>query len=138
MRRSAYFKKHEPFFKDAYARNWEYLAGINIHFINYLTDALGINARVIRSSALGIRGKKTARLVEICKNLGADTYLSGKGARAYLDLERFREQGIEVLFQDFKHPVYKQVYNNFEPFMSVVDLLFNRGDESLGILRGGV
>ena len=75
-------------------------------------------------------------LAEICKKLEANTYISGEGARAYLDLSRFKQSKIEVIFQNFQHPIYTQAYDNFEPFMSVVDLLFNCGDESLKVLRG--
>ena len=53
-----------------------------------------------------------------------------------MNLEIFDEEGIEIIFQDFKHPVYNQLYEGFEPGMSAVDLLFNCGDKSLEILRG--
>ncbi|MCP4267745.1 MAG: WbqC family protein, partial [Candidatus Brocadiaceae bacterium] len=46
--------------------------------------------------------------------------------------------GIEIIFQDFKHPEYNQLFGNFEPYMSAIDLLFNCGDNSLKILRGQV
>ena len=135
--KAPYFKDYEPFFKMTYERNWGYLTDINTHFIEYLVKSLGITTKLMRSSQLLTEGQKTERLVEICKKLGADTYLSGQGAREYLDLSQFEEEGIKVLFQDFNHPTYKQVYNNFEPFMSIVDLLFNYEDKSLEVLRGG-
>lgn len=131
------FKDYESFFKASFTNNWEYLVDINIHFIKYLIKSIGITTKLISSSELVIEGQKTERLVEICKKLGADTYLSGEGAREYLELSQFEKEGINVKFQDFNHPIYKQVYNNFEPFMSVVDLLFNYGQKSLKVLRGG-
>ena len=136
--KAPYFKNHEPFFKITYEHNWEYLVDINIHFIEYLIRSLGISTKLIRSSQLAIKAQKTERLVEICKKLEADIYLSGEGARAYLDLDYFKQNKIEVLFQNFQHPHYAQVYDNFEPFMSIVDLLFNYGDKSLRVLRGEV
>lgn len=135
--KAPYFKNYEPFFKTAYTADWEYLIDINIHFIENLVKWLGITTKLVKASELKLKGQKTGRLVEICKSLEADTYLSGKGGREYLDLNQFEKEGIKVLFQDFNCPVYKQVYNDFEPFMSVVDLLFNCGDKSLEVLRGG-
>ncbi|MCK5305945.1 MAG: WbqC family protein [Candidatus Omnitrophica bacterium] len=134
--KTPYFKNHEPFFRKSYECNWEYLVDINIHFIKYLIKSLGITTKLMRSSSLAIKGQRTERLVEICKKLEANTYISGEGARAYLDLSRFKQSKIEVIFQNFQHPIYTQAYDNFEPFMSVVDLLFNCGDESLKVLRG--
>ncbi len=51
-------------------------------------------------------------------------------------LDKYNQSGIEVIFQDFKHPVYSQLFGEFEPFMSVIDLIFNHGDKSLTIIRG--
>jgi hypothetical protein len=53
-----------------------------------------------------------------------------------MNLELFDKEGIEVIFQDFKHPVYNQLFGDFEPYLSAIDLLFNCGDNSLEILRG--
>lgn len=134
--RAPFFKEYEAFFKMIYERDWEYLVDINIHFIEYLVKSLGISTRLIKASGLEAQGQKTERLVEICKRLEADTYLSGEGGKEYLDLDCFKRNKIKVVFQKFKHPVYRQVYSGFEPFMSIVDLLFNYGDNSLKILKG--
>ena len=133
--KASHFKNYEPFFKETYAADREYLVDINVHFIEYFTRTLGIKTKLIKSSQVKVEGQKTERLINICKNFRADAYISGAGAREYLDLDRFKKENIEVIFQNFKHPAYKQVYNNFEPFMSVVDLLFNCGDKSLEIIR---
>jgi hypothetical protein len=53
-----------------------------------------------------------------------------------MDLDRYGKNNIKVLFQEYHHPVYEQRFGAFEPFMSVLDLLFNHGPESLRILRG--
>ena len=47
-----------------------------------------------------------------------------------MDLERFKENSIEVIIQEFKHPIYPQMFDGFQSHMSVVDLLFNCGPES--------
>jgi hypothetical protein len=53
-----------------------------------------------------------------------------------MTLDTYKRNRIEVVFQDFKHPVYEQLFGDFEPYMSIIDLLFNHGDKSLTILRG--
>jgi hypothetical protein len=135
--RAPFFGDHADFFKEAYSREWEFLADINIYLINYLKEALGIKARIVVSSELKVSSTSTRRLIDICKMLGGDTYLSGAGGSDYLEEKQFGENGIKLEFQEYKHPVYEQVHGAFEPFMSIVDLVFSKGPESLGIIRSG-
>jgi len=86
---------------------------------------------VVKSSQLELREEPTDRLIDICKEVKADTYLAGQDGMKYMDLERFNENGIEIITQDFKHPIYPQMFSDFQSHMSVVDLLFNCGPESL-------
>ena len=88
------------------------------------------------ASDLKLREEPTERLIDICKTLGGEKYLAGRDGSKYMNLEKFDEEGIDIIFQDFKHPVYNQLYEGFEPCMPAVDLLFNCGDKSLEILRG--
>ncbi len=134
--KSPYFNEHRPFFERTFNRDWQYLLDINTHMIKYLVGALGINTEIVIASDLNVRNHPTERLIDICKALGADTYLAGIGGYKYMDMERFKQAGIEVIFQDFQHGTYSQLFDTFEPFMSVVDLLFNHGKESLNIIRG--
>jgi len=50
----------------------------------------------------------TQRLIDICRLVGADTYLSGAGGHKYLEQAEFEKAGIRLVFQDFRHPVYPQ------------------------------
>jgi hypothetical protein len=125
--KAPYFKDCLDFFEKSYEKDWERLADINLHFITHLMRAFGIERKTIRSSELNIESEATMRLVEICKRVGADTYLSGPGGKAYLDEEKFRDVGIELVFQDFVHPEYEQQFQGFVPSLSSVDFLFNCG-----------
>ena len=64
----------------------------------------------------------------ICKALGADTYFSGRGASVdYLDREKFAENGVNIVFQDFAHPTYSQCGRDaFVPGVSILDILFSK------------
>ena len=105
---------------------------MNILLINRLRTALGLDQRpAVRASDYDLREDPTDRLIDICKALKADTYLSGQDGVEYMDLERFKRSGIRVVVQNFKHPVYPQVFQEFQSHMSVVDLLFNCGAKSL-------
>lgn len=140
-RKAPFFEAHAPFFQELFKKSWEFLVDLNETSLHYLVQNAGISGKkIVRSSSLSIQLERTERLVALCQHFGADTYLSGEGARAYLDPELFRRQGITLLFQDFSHPVYRQVTGKGEAFiegLSFIDLLLNEGPKSLEILRRG-
>ena len=130
-----FFNEYFPFFKEALAKDWHGLSELNVHIIRHVLDVLSISTPTRFESELNIPGTSTQRIIEICKTLGADTYLSGAGGRDYLDEPLFAQNGIKLVYQDFKHPEYKQRYEPFVPLMSIVDLLFNCGQSSVDLFR---
>ena len=74
--------------------------------------------------------------MNLCRELGADRYLSGALGREYLREEIFTEAGIAVTYQDYRHPTYPQVHGGFEANMAALDLLFNCGPRSRAVLLG--
>jgi len=133
--KAPFFKEHRLFFEETFSSHWENLVEINVHIIQYLNRALGINKEIVLASRLSLREEPTERLVDICKHVQADTYLSGKDGAKYMNSDTFAQANIQVTFQDFHHPAYSQLHEPFEPFMSIVDLLFNHGRSSLEIIR---
>jgi len=133
--KARFFREYFSIFEEAYSKEWEYLIDINMNFTLKLAERLGMETKkVVRSSTLNIEGDRIGRLVEICKLFNADIFYEGVSGKNYLDEKYFVEQGIRIEYQDYKHPVYHQLYGDFIPYLSVVDLLFNCGDESLSIL----
>lgn len=133
--KSPFFLKYIDIFEEGYSRTWEYLIDISMYFILELSRCLGLNEKkIVKSSTLNITGDRIERLVKICKRFGADIFYEGAAGRNYIDENFFAREGITIEYQDYNHPVYRQLYGDFMPYMSVVDLLFNCGDESLAIL----
>ena len=89
---------------------------------------------VARHSTSGVSG--APRLVEMLAHLGGDVFYEGAAGRDYIDDGLFAARGMRVEYQDYKHPVYAQLHGDFVPYLSVVDLLFNHGPNSLSILTG--
>ena len=134
--KARFFERCFPLFEDLYVREWERLVDLNVECARRLTQELGIDTPLRAASEFELSEEPTDRLIDICRAVGADTYLAGSGGHAYMDLSRFEAAGIEVLFQVFDHPVYPQLFGAFEPNLSLVDLLFNCGEESLRLIRG--
>ena len=120
-----------------YARDWEAIAAVNRASIEWLRQVLAIRTPLALASDMQVSEDPSQRLVDICRTVGADVYLAGADGRNYMDLEPFAEAGIEVVFQSYEHPTYPQLFGNFEPRLSALDLALNCGAESLEILRRG-
>ena len=122
-----YWKEFSGFFEETYSKKWNMLIDLNMHLIKGLMDFFKIKKPLVMASSLGVSGKGGEQIIAQCKKLGADTHLSGAGGRNYLNLKRFEEEGIKVVFQDFRHPVYQQLHGEFVPNLSAVDYLFCAG-----------
>ncbi|MCX5884674.1 MAG: WbqC family protein [Proteobacteria bacterium] len=123
-------------FKSTYSNEYQYLSELNISLIHFFFNVLGLKKDVVLASTMGVLGEKGDLIFNICKAIGTTKYVSGISGRDYLDMEKFHRNGIEVIIQEFRHPVYKQMYDPFMPCMSIIDLLFNHGDKSLDIING--
>ncbi len=136
-KKAAYYDRLEGFFEDIFSSSWQFISQLNTEVVRRLATLLGIDTLIYVASELGdFPQDPDERLIAISKHFGSDTYLAGAGGREYMDLEKYSKSGIKVTFQDFQHPVYSQLFGGFEPFMSVIDLIFNHGDKSLMIIRG--
>ena len=135
--KAPYLKRYLPELEELLmGRTWERLIELDVAVIELLCGWLGIKREMARSSELGIEGERSERLLNICLAMGASRYLSGNAAKVYLDTEMFTRHGIEVLWQDYEHPVYPQQHGEFVPFLSALDLVLNCGDESTAIING--
>ncbi len=136
--KSEYFNKYWNMIESFYAKKFDLLIDLNVFIIKQLAEKFKIKPKIVFSSELGISGKGSDRILNICKNLSCDTYLSGASGKNYLNLEDFSKNNIIVQFQNYQHPMYRQAYEPFLPKMSSIDLLFNEGDNSYNILKNSL
>jgi hypothetical protein len=132
--KALFFKSVFPVFEEGLSRKWEYLIDLDMFFIEKFREMLGLKTPIFYSSSLGVSGGRFERLIKICKHFGADVFYEGAAGKDYIDPAIFSSQNISVRFQDYRHPSYKQLHGEFVPFLSIVDLLFNYGEDSLKLL----
>ncbi|HEV8342733.1 MAG TPA: WbqC family protein [Candidatus Binatia bacterium] len=134
-RNAPFFNQYIGALEDILGRPWKLLVDLNMAFIYNLVEQLGLNARIYLASDLKIpKVGKTERLIEICRYFRADTFLEGDAGKNYMDEAFFSREGIRLEYHGYQHPVYQQLHGDFVPYMSVIDLLFNHGKDSLAIL----
>lgn len=133
--KSNFFKEYWSYFESIYEKKFDLLIDIDMEIIKIFIKLLKIDTKMIFSSELKITTKNSDRILDICKRLDADVYVSGALGTNYLNLDDFERQGISVKFQHVQHPVYQQRFEPFMPNMSALDLFFNEGADSSRIIK---
>ena len=140
-KKAQFFDEVYPFIENILNKKHEFVVDLSYELILSICEYIGIQDTVFMfSQDMNISPElhKTDRLIEIFDKVGGiTTYISGQAAKAYLDEDKLNEVGIKVIWQDYNHPYYNQNMwgnNVFIPYLSVIDLLFNHGKESLDIL----
>jgi hypothetical protein len=118
-------------------KQYEFLTDLNTALLVFFLDRLGIEIPIVKASDFEFRGYKSDLVLDMCIGLRATTYIFGEQGRNYADRHSFLNNGIDIRFQQYKHPQYRQLFGKFEPYMSIVDLLFNEGPESRSIIMRG-
>jgi hypothetical protein len=119
----------EELVRPIYDYGTDRLAEFCIHSFERLARFLGLTARVIRSSAIDVPPMQDAseRVLAICRRLGANRYVTGRGALDYLRHEIFDAAGVAVEYMAYALTPYPQLHGTFTPYVSIIDLLFNTG-----------
>lgn len=136
-KKAPFYNEILPYVEELYQEDFKRMVDFNIKSIKMLMKLFDIQIECILASDINPQGKNNELNIDIMKKLGCTKYLSGIGAKDYYIPELYSKAGIEVIWQEFQHPVYKQQYDGFIPYLSSIDLLFNCGiTESRKILNG--
>lgn len=141
--KAPFFKQYFEEIATLYKTDWQNLAQFNIASVRLIMKLIGIGTPTLIASEIKELNDNPnlsadERLVVATKAVGADIYLSGAGGHNYLQTDLFPQNGIELRFQSFEHPVYRQMTTDFLPFMSILDLLFNEGPQTSSVIKRGI
>lgn len=127
-----YFKEILPVLEPVYEHEWHNLSDLNCNLTMKISEKLGINTKFIKSSELSTEGKRSELVLNICLKLKATKYISGIGAKVYLDEKRFKQNDIDIIYIPPVKIEYRQAYGGIEfiPGLSIIDYLFNNGVEN--------
>lgn len=121
--------------QDMYDADFNAIADLNIATVEKIAAYLGLEARFIRSSSLGTVSSGSQKLLDIVCNLAGSTYITGHGARNYLDHELFERAGISVEYMNYKLTPYPQLHGDFNPYVSILDAIGNLGCKAKSVLN---
>ena len=118
-----------------YDAGYEKLIDLNMSIIKLVMSILEINKKILYSSDLKVGGRREEKLINICKEVDARKYISPIGANSYLENgECFLEKNLGFEYFEYNHPKYSQLSNDFIRNMSIIDLIFNEGKNSISVL----
>lgn len=135
--RAAHYQEIADYVRPIYLQGeYVYLTDFNRALIEIICRYLGIKTRITNSWDYQLIGGKTERLISLCKQTNASVYISGPTAKAYLDEQKFTDEGIELRwFNYLEYPNYPQLWGEFVHGVSILDLLFNCGSTSFKYMK---
>jgi WbqC-like protein family len=129
--------RRAPFFDDIYATVKDalearpaFLADLTIDLTTRLSSALGLQPHFRRASEVWSGGGKTDSIISILQRCGASSYITGPNTRGYIEVDKFREAGIDLEFMRYAYPEYEQLYPPYQEGVSILDLLFMKGTDA--------
>ena len=130
--RAPHFKRYAGVFERLYVDGHDTrLSAINFNWIRAICGILGICTKLSWSMDYELVDGRTERLVDICRQAGATTYVSGPSARSYIDHEQFLAANVDLVYFDYSgYPEYSQLFPPFDHHVSVLDLIFNQGPDA--------
>lgn len=129
-----FFREHKPFLEDMYlSRKWDKLSSLNVHFYKYILRLLDKDIKIVFASEYNLKGKKSNLVLDMCIKLNASTYIFGGEGKNYAQIENFRKNDINLILQEYNHPIYEQYGNKkaFHSHLSILDLIMNYDNKSV-------
>ena len=140
--RQAYFKA--PFRDDmlrlvdeVFSEPTDNLSQVTRQSMKALADYFGItpSMRVYDAADMDIPGHGSQRVLDVVRGLDGNIYITGHGARNYLDHELFESRGVEVRYMDYQRLPYPQMYGEFTPYVTALDLVANCGKDGVEFIQ---
>jgi len=135
-KKSKYFEEYYSELVNIFSVQHDFLIDLNVDLIRFVLDKLNIETKIVFSSNIKTDKTGLEKIIHILKELKATHYISGAGdgSKRYIDENEFKNNNIELVWQDYKHPQYKQLHGEFIPYLTILDLLFNEGTNSRDII----
>ncbi len=135
-KKAPYFDERYPKLEQLYAQEYGLLVDLCWDHLQFWLQEIGVEKKIVKLSSLPTSNKKSGLILDICMQLQATSYISGALGKGYLEEEAFESADIKIIFQDFIPPVYKQLWGEFVPNLSIIDYWMNNQDFDLLVKEG--
>jgi len=133
--KTKYFHLYKDYLESLYKKEWKFLFDLDFETTKKTIDWLDLKIEIIKESELHVKGESTERLINVCKAVGADTYVAGKGSKNYMEEKLFQKNNLKVEYQNYVPMQYSQRFTDiFVPDLSIIDMVTNVGPDSLKLI----
>jgi hypothetical protein len=133
--KTKYFYLYKDYLENLYKKEWKFLFDFDFETTKKTIDWLDLKIEIVKESELHVKGESTERLVNVCKAVGADTYVAGKGGKYYMEEKLFQKNNLKVEHQNYIPIQYPQRFTDvFVPDLSIIDMVTNVGPDSLKLI----
>jgi hypothetical protein len=139
-KKAQYFSNYKDTLKSIFKEKYSTLIDLNMNLIQSICKILEIETNIVFASDFinnFSKNNKTENIIDLCNSIGIDHLYDAKGASDFLELSKFKDNNIQIKFQEYTHPTYSQLWKNFVSHLSIIDLIFNEGHNSLKIIMSG-
>lgn len=133
--RAKHFKEVFAIVEDIYSNSYSDLADLNTEIIVRFCGYLGISTYVCRNPLIDEFDDPDDRIIAIMNHFRDSDYLAGSGGKEYMDMKKYADAKIKINIHRFQYKQYTQLFGEFIPNLSILDLMFNHGKDSLSIIR---
>ena len=134
--KAPYFGDYASFFEEVYRRPWEWLTDLNLYIIEGMRRFLDVDTPIVDAAGVTFGGTKSDLILDICSKAAATSYLSSDGEAAYIEKDKFDAAGLGQSYLGWEPTPYPQLFGDFVPNLSAIDVLFNCGPASLDVIMG--
>lgn len=137
-RRAPYFNEGYMLMQKIFDYNNFCLADFLENSIKILCNYLEIHTKFVKSSSIphNCELKKEYKIFDQCRYVGADIYINSIGGQGMYSYDQFKQQGIQLGFIQTKDIKYKQLWYEFVPDLSIIDvIMFNSKKEIKNMLQ---
>ncbi len=135
--KAPYYQEMMLLVEDILSDSYSSIADLNMYALELISDYFGLKTIFKKSSDLNIVTSSTDRLVDICKHYDANKYITGLGAKNYIDYKKFENSSIDLHYMDYKNKEYAQINGEFIPYVTILDLIANCGKDGVNNICSG-
>ena len=135
--KAPFFAEMKNIVEEIYSLNTNNLCDLNIYALEKISDYFNLNTNFRRSSLFNTTTNSSQKLFDIIQKIKSTTYITGHGAKNYLDHELFEKNNIKVEYMDYQKKEYPQLNGEFNPFVSILDLIANTGKDGVNYICSG-
>ena len=128
--KALFYNEFSWILNEIYKKHWSNLSDLNIFSTKLIANLLKIKTNFVNSSEINVSGQKDDKLINICKELHADHYISGPAGKNYIIDNKFTTNNIKLEYIEYKYPHYQQVYLPFQHNVTILDTIFNCGKKT--------